>query len=374
MTASCTQCHKDEHHNQFATNGKSWKIDRKNISFDHNLTQFPLRGVHQDVNCVTCHPSLVFSEAEPECMSCHTDIHEQTVGFECGRCHTTSSWIVSDIIDIHRHSRFPLLGAHVTADCYDCHKTASLLRFDPLGVECIDCHRDKYLAATSPNHVEGGYSTDCSECHQMNSFTWTGPNFTHSFFPLTGGHAISDCSRCHTDPNDYSNISPDCFSCHSKDYNSTTQPNHQQAGLSTNCASCHKGDYDNTPNTCVGCHQSDYDQTTNPPHASAQFSTDCSLCHTETVWIPSTFDHDGQYFPIYSGNHNGEWELCSDCHTTPGNYSAFSCIDCHDHNKANMDEEHSDVSDYVYNSIACLDCHPNGREDFNKTQTKFKIR
>ena len=156
LTASCTQCHKDEHHNQFATNGKSWKIDRKNISFDHNLTQFPLRGVHQDVNCVTCHPSLVFSEAEPECMSCHTDIHEQTVGFECGRCHTTSSWIVSDIIDIHRHSRFPLLGAHVTADCYDCHKTASLLRFDPLGVECIDCHRDKYLAATSPNHVEGG--------------------------------------------------------------------------------------------------------------------------------------------------------------------------------------------------------------------------
>ena len=137
---------------------------------------------------------------------------------------------------------------------------------------------------------------------------------------------------------------------------------------------CHKGDYNNTPNTCVGCHQSDYDQTTNPPHASAQFSTDCSLCHTETVWIPSTFDHDGQYFPIYSGNHNGEWELCSDCHTTPGNYSAFSCIDCHDHNKANMDEEHSDVSDYVYNSIACLDCHPNGSEDFNKTQTKFKIR
>lgn len=550
LNINCDACH----------NAESWKIDRKNISFDHNLTQFPLRGVHQDVNCVTCHPTLVFSEAEPECMSCHTDIHEQTVGFECGRCHTTSSWIVSDIIDIHRHSRFPLLGAHVTADCYDCHKTASLLRFDPLGVECIDCHRDKYLAATSPNHVEGGYSTDCSECHQMNSFTWTGPNFTHSFFPLTRGHAISDCSRCHTDPNDYSNISPDCFSCHSKDYNSTTQPNHQQAGLSTNCAdchttapgwkpatfkehdnlffpiysgkhggewanctdchlspdnyalftcidchehdkadmddehqgiggyvyesaaclschptgsseggfnhstsgfpltgahigvncvachadgysgtstacvdchaadyagttnpshlalglsndcetchttqagwqpatfnnhndfyqllgahagiandcaNCHKGDYNNTPNTCVGCHQNDYDQTTNPPHASAQFSTDCSLCHTETVWIPSTFDHDGQYFPIYSGDHNGEWDLCSDCHTTPGNYSAFSCIDCHDHNKADMDEEHSDVSDYVYNSIACLDCHPNGSENFNKTQTKFKIR
>ncbi|MCF6170948.1 MAG: hypothetical protein L3J66_08230 [Bacteroidales bacterium] len=621
---SCEDCHTSE----------GWKVDKNNISFDHNITDFPLQGTHRDVNCTSCHSSLVFSEAEPECMSCHTDMHEQTVGFDCERCHNTNSWIVEDITELHQHSRFPLLGGHITADCYDCHLTASLLRFDPVGVECVDCHRDNYLATTSPNHVESDYSTDCAICHRMNAFSWSGADFAHTTFPLTQGHAINDCAECHKDPNDYSNISSECFACHETNYFATTNPNHQQVGLSTdclechttnpgwkpaaftahdnlyfpiysgehngewndcvdchtnpdnyalftcttsqchekndmddehkgvggyiyesiacldchpngsgdgfnhntsafpltgahtdaecenchadgysgtstvcvdchnanytettnpnhvgiglsddceschttdpgwqpatfnnhndyyaltgahttiandcanchhgdynntantctgcheenynqttnpnhlaiglsndceachttqagwqpatfnnhndyyqlngahasianNCIDCHEGNYNSTPNTCVGCHLEDYNQTNDPPHASAQFSTDCVLCHTESVWKPSTFDHDGQYFPIYSGEHNGEWDVCADCHTVPSDYSLFSCIDCHEHNKADTDGEHNGVSGYVYNSIACLDCHPTGSEDFGKTHNQFKIR
>ena len=51
--------------------------------------------------------------------------------------------------------------------------------------------------------------------------------------------------------------------------------------------------------------------TTDPDHTAAGFSTDCATCHSETAWEPSTFDHDGLYFPIYSGEHDGEWRcLC----------------------------------------------------------------
>ena len=39
----------------------------------------------------------------------------------------------NNINEIHRQSRFPLVGAHLTADCYSCHPSASLLRFEPLG-------------------------------------------------------------------------------------------------------------------------------------------------------------------------------------------------------------------------------------------------
>jgi hypothetical protein len=124
---------------------------------------------------------------------------------------------------------------------------------------------------------------------------------------------------------------------------------------------CHNGDYNNTPTTCFGCHSSDYDQTTNPDHGIAQFPTDCEECHTDNAWVPSTFDHDGQYFPIYSGKHDGKWNLCTDCHTSPGNYSFFTCIECHEHNnQAEVDADHSEVQDYTYTGQSCFTCHPSG--------------
>ena len=104
-------------------------------AFNHDSTKFQLEGQHQSIDCKMCHTSFVFSQAEPDCMSCHTDMHYQTVGFECARCHTPKSWIVENINDIHRQGRFPLVGAHVTADCQQCHPSASLLKFEPQGID-----------------------------------------------------------------------------------------------------------------------------------------------------------------------------------------------------------------------------------------------
>ncbi|MCU0329314.1 MAG: hypothetical protein MUE53_10010, partial [Chitinophagales bacterium] len=119
----------------------------------------------------------------------------------------------------------------------------------------------------------------------------------------------------------------------------------------------------NTPNTCVGCHQSDYNSTTNPNHAAAQFPTNCIACHSQSAWSPSTFDHDNLYFPIYSGKHDGEWNLCADCHFNSSNYNLFSCINCHEHDDpADMADKHDGVNGYQYNSNACYACHPDGEK------------
>jgi len=76
--------------------------------------------------------------------------------------------------------------------------------------------------------------------------------------------------------------------------------------------------------------------------------------------MPANFDHDKDFFPIYSGEHQGEWNECSDCHIG-GNLNSFSCIDCHEHNDPNdLADEHDDVNGYQYSSPACLQCHPNG--------------
>ncbi len=336
FSANCDDCHKTD----------GWKVDLKAITFDHENTKFPLVGQHKTVDCKQCHTSLEFAKAPTECNSCHTDIHEQTVGPECARCHTPNAWIVTNISKLHQQSRFPLLGSHATADCKSCHLniapsaskngTISLLRFDPLGVECYNCHKNNYLGTTNPNHVLANYSTNCTECHNFNAFSWKGANFNHNKFPLTAGHANVDCNKCHIAGN-YSGLSQECVSCHQPNYAASTNPNHNVL---------------NFPTTCKDCH------TTAPGWKPAQYTT-----------------HDAK-FPIYSGKHNGQWNTCADCHTNPGNYAQYTCIDCHPHNnKGETDSKHAGVSGYEYNNIACFACHPTGsaQGSFDHSKSVFPL-
>ncbi|MDP2722587.1 MAG: hypothetical protein Q8O72_07515, partial [Bacteroidales bacterium] len=212
LKISCDDCHKT----------KGWTVDLKTIDFHHDSTGFALVGQHQSVDCKSCHTTMVFSAASAECVSCHTDMHNQTVSMDCNQCHTPQSWLVPNITEIHQMSRFPLLGAHATADCNSCHPSASTLDFQPQGIECIDCHQADYQATTDPNHVDGNFSTNCVECHFMNVFSWTGAGIDHSFFPLTQGHALNDCYQCHKQGEPYNSISPECISCHQSDFLATT--------------------------------------------------------------------------------------------------------------------------------------------------------
>jgi len=170
----------------------------------------------------------------------------------------------------------------------------------------------------------------------MTSITWSGAGINHNFFPLTGGHDLNSCQECHKTP-DYSSTSPECISCHQSNYNATTNPNHTSIGFSTNCQDCH---------------------TTDPGWKPAQYT-----------------EHDAKSFPIYSGKHNGEWSKCSDCHSNPASYAQYTCIDCHDHNKTDMDDEHGGVQGYAYNSPDCFACHPTGSAEgtFNHSTSAFPL-
>ena len=445
---SCGTCH----------SASGWKLDKSIYSFNHNKTKFALTGQHNSADCRQCHSSLVFSEAKTECNDCHSDVHQATTGLDCQRCHTPASWLVSNITQIHRMSRFPLLGAHVTADCSACHKSGSLVRFDVVGVECVDCHRAQYLSTTNPNHVQSGLSEDCSICHKVNSFEWSGGGFNHDFFPLAQGHSAVRCTECHTSGT-FSALSTDCYSCHQKDFVATTSPNHTASNFPTNCSNCHTlkigwkpaafdhgsfpltlghstpacidchtgGNFEAIPTNCYSCHQKDFTASANPNHITSQFSTDCLTCHTVNPgWKPTTFnhnsfpltgghsssacldchiggnytaasaecnschttdynnttnpnhvtlafsttctlchttnpgwtpasytEHDTQFFPIYSGRHRGQWSACSECHTNASSYASFNCITCH----AN---EHSGKN---YTNAQCYNCHPRGVAD-----------
>lgn len=310
---SCGTCH----------SSKGWHLDSEIYSFDHNRTKLALTGQHTVVNCRQCHPTLEFSEAKTECNECHTDVHQSTTGPDCGRCHSPASWLVNNITEIHQFSRFPLLGAHRTADCSDCHKSETLVRFDVPGVNCIDCHRDDYISSTNPNHITSGFSEECSSCHPINSFNWTGAGFNHNFFPLSQGHSGINCSECHKTLN-YADANPDCYGCHQQDYTLNAK---------------------------------------DPDHIALNFPVTCEVCHgLSPGWKPASYKQHDASFPIFSGTHNGTWNSCTECHPNSSSFSEFTCLSCHEHNKSEMDREHGDENGYSYDSAACLHCHPKGSE------------
>jgi len=318
FAVNCADCHNPE---GWSISSASWKAKGEPKLFSHEKTGFLLEGAHDVLDCKQCHASLIFAQASSDCVSCHTDMHEQTVGDDCKRCHNAESWTVDKIPELHEKNGFPLIGAHDHLTCVECHQSASQNRYDRLGNECINCHQQDYVNTQNPAHQAVGYSENCMQCHNPLNGGWGLDNFNHGFFPLTGGHDI-DCKKCHTNGT-YANLSADC----------------------------------------VTCHQSDYDGTQSPNHSALQLGTDCASCHTTAPdWTPASFpDHDGLYFPIYSGKHKGEWNQCVDCHTNPNDYSSFSCIDCHEHdNAADLAGEHDEVSGYSYQSTACYSCHPNG--------------
>ena len=272
---------------------------------------------------------------------------------DCRQCHfSQSTWQGAQTA----HTTFPLLGRHLAAACLDCHKN-NVYAGTPHA--CVSCHLADYDKTQAPNHRLAGYSTDCASCHGASAESWSNAVVNHDqFWPLQGVHKTLACEKCHTVGYE---LSQDCYSCHKKDYDATTAPNHQSSGYSTDCASCHGTsaqtwnnaavNHDqfwpllgahktlacetchvagyNLPKDCYGCHKKDYDATTDPPHKATGYSTDCQNCHlpSHTSWNQAVFNHK---FPIQSGRHSGF--ACTDCHLT-ANYNVFSCIDCHSHSQ-----------------------------------------
>ena len=349
LAIDCSACH----------NSQDWTVKIDNISFNHSKTSFALIGQHSKQNCRKCHIDLIFSNAKSTCASCHIDVHQLTVGQDCERCHAPRSWILVNVPEIHQKSRFPLTGQHEKVDCYQCHKSANLLRYDPMGTQCVDCHITQFSATTQPSHVTATFPTDCFMCHTVSG--WQQTKFDHNVtFPLTGSHSNVACASCHT--NGYTGGTPTtCNACHAANYTASTNPNHTSAKFSTDCKtchtptawapssfnhttattfpltgshigvtciSCHSKGYAGIPTDCVSCHQTDFNATTAPAHVAGKFPTDCKLCHTTTLWTTATFNHNTTtVFPLI-GAHTTV--ACATCHTngyTGG--TPTECVGCH---------------------------------------------
>lgn len=99
----CVDCHAEDdvHDSRFGSDcgfchsPVDWLVWR----FDHDRqTEFPLDGVHRDLECSGCHRDAVTALAEIElatdCASCHRadDVHRGAFGDDCGVCHRPTSF------------------------------------------------------------------------------------------------------------------------------------------------------------------------------------------------------------------------------------------------------------------------------------------
>jgi len=150
MGEACDQCH----------NTKGW---REKLFFEHDITRFPLIGLHAVTSCEQCHFSQDYRAAPIQCIKCHQDQDEHKGRFSdnCAKCHNPNSW-KTWLFDHGKQTDFKLEGAHEEIECYSCHRS-KMTEKSGLGSDCVDCH-------SGDDIHQGGFGRDCTRCHNTNDF------------------------------------------------------------------------------------------------------------------------------------------------------------------------------------------------------------
>ncbi len=150
MGKDCAQCH--------GTTG--WRAE---VFFEHDITRFPLIGMHAVTACEQCHFSQNFSEAPSSCIKCHQyeDEHDGRFGEQCETCHNPNSW-KTWLFDHDKQTQFELDGAHNEIECYACHQSTISEHTAP-GTSCSSCH------AGDDVH-RGSFGRHCERCHNTTDF------------------------------------------------------------------------------------------------------------------------------------------------------------------------------------------------------------
>ncbi len=167
LGTECYACHRiqDAHSGQLGRECQSchgverW---RASVTFDHELVDFPLVGLHVAVPCHECHATPSYKGAAQDCQGCHEreDKHKGALGKECESCHSPSGWGLWEF-DHAKATGFGLSGAHARATCAGCHKQpAAEVK---LSGDCASCH------AHDDVH-DGQFGRQCQRCHGSVTF------------------------------------------------------------------------------------------------------------------------------------------------------------------------------------------------------------
>jgi len=373
----CRACHTDHK----GRGARIVELDKQ--KFDHNESDFALRGKHRPVACEKCHePKKRYWEAPSDCNACHKkdDVHKGSLGPKCADCHTDNDWKEAKFD--HEKTRFSLQGKHVDTKCVDCHRKGSEYKEAPR--TCIGCHKKDDDG--SKGH-KGLYGEKCDSCHGVKA--WKPSTFNHDAdtkYQLRGKHRNTRCADCHTGHLYKEKAGTACVDCHKKDDDGSkghkgslgrdcaachTESGWKEKGkfdhdkthfpllgkhVDTKCADCHKStNYKEAPKDCFSCHKKD-------DKHQATLGVQCQDCHGERDWKDTRrFDHDKTKFRLRNG-HAAKKVVCKDCHSDLKHYrdTPTDCYACH-----KKDDKHEGQE-----GAKCESCH----DDRDWKSTRFDHR
>jgi hypothetical protein len=195
--------------------------------------------------------------------------------------------------------------------------------------------------------------------------------------------------------------------CHLKDYQGTTNPNHATSNFPQACASCHNttswlnatfnhnstgfaltgshtvpprqcsdchinNNYNLTSTACYSCHQKDYAGATTPvPHTG--FPTTCESCHDTVLWTHGKFNHASTGFPL-TGSHIVPPRQCTDCHVNNNyNLTSTACYSCHQKDYTATNNPAHAAAGFPTTCSVCHDTVAWTDSTFNHNNTSFPL-
>jgi hypothetical protein len=169
LPTACVGCHRadDVHRGTMGDKCETCHVAtgwKDKVRFDHDMTRFPLVGLHASVACEECHANRAYRDTARECIACHKqdDVHKGNLGKDCASCHNPNGWKFWQF-DHGKATGFKIEGAHAKLDCEGCHvKPPDEVK---LSKACGSCH-----ARDDVHH--GGFGNDCARCH--GSISWRG--------------------------------------------------------------------------------------------------------------------------------------------------------------------------------------------------------
>jgi len=309
--------------------------------------------------CSSCHAMFNKSAQRGLCLDCHEDVSadvDASVGYhglhpdarkmQCASCHTDHEGRDAQVVVLdednfdHDFTDFEISGAHIEAECADCHSKSEKHREAPS--DCVSCHSDD-----NP-HVDT-MGDDCTSCHQPTE--WTDAEFDHEAtgYPLIGKHKVAACLDCHEDRT-FLNTPSTCYGCHAAD-DAHDGRSGRECGSCHNPSDWHDSSFDHLRDTefalegkhanaaCGDCHsENPFEDEMNKACVSCHLDDDphdqhrgdqCGTCHRSTEWAEPTFNHDVHTEYKLLGGHKEV--ACNDCHVKPV-YDVnltTSCDSCH---------------------------------------------
>ena len=214
LEKDCYSCHKnnDEHRGQYGRKCEDCHKSSKwnKVKFNHDKTDFPLKGKHEDASCNSCHRGNLYDEElKLNCYGCHRqdDVHKTSEGEKCEDCHNESGWNEKIIFE-HDMTKFPLIGLHAVAQCEQCHLSQN---FKDAELACNECHE-------KDDDHEKKLGVDCKICHNPNDWgIWEFDHNEQTEYDLDGKHEGLGCHECHTEAQEEIKLDSACVDCHEKD-------------------------------------------------------------------------------------------------------------------------------------------------------------